>query len=60
MYIVHMADLRFTWEPAKARANLAKHGISFVEAETAFSDDHALVMPDPEHSRDEEASSCSA
>jgi uncharacterized DUF497 family protein len=54
MYIVRMADLHFTWDPTKARANLAKHGISFQEAETAFSDDHALVMPDPEHSHEED------
>ncbi len=45
-----MADLHFEWDPTKARANLQKHGISFGEAETAFSDEHALVMPDPEHS----------
>jgi uncharacterized protein len=49
-----VANLHFTWDPAKARANLAKHGISFLEAETAFSDEHALVMPDPEHSRRED------
>ena len=45
-----MADLHFEWEPAKARANARKHGISFDEAETAFSDEHALVLPDPDHS----------
>jgi uncharacterized protein len=45
-----VADLRFEWDAAKARANVHKHGISFDEAETAFSDEHALVMPDPEHS----------
>ncbi|HVX41979.1 MAG TPA: BrnT family toxin [Gemmatimonadaceae bacterium] len=45
-----MADLHFERDPAKARANIQKHGISFDEAETAFSDEHALVMPDPEHS----------
>ena len=32
-----------------------KHGISFDEAETAFSDDYALVLPDPDHSSPEEA-----
>ena len=45
-----MADLRFEWDPAKARSNLRKHGISFDEAETAFSDEYALVLPDPDHS----------
>jgi uncharacterized DUF497 family protein len=49
-----MADLHFTWDPAKARANVAKHGISFEEAETAFSDENAIVLPDPEHSPTEE------
>ena len=49
-----MASLQFTWDPAKARANLAKHSISFEEAETAFSDEDAIVLPDPEHSAAEE------
>ena len=31
-----MASLRFEWDPRKAAANLAKHGVSFGEAETAF------------------------
>jgi len=30
-----------------------KHGISFAEAKTAFLDDSARVIPDPEHSDDE-------
>lgn len=49
-----MADLRFEWDPAKAAANLRKHGVSFEEAETAFSDEHALLQDDPDHSTDEE------
>ena len=49
-----MANLHFTWDAAKARANIAKHGISFEEAETAFSDDDAILVPDPEHSALEE------
>ena len=49
-----MASLSFTWDPAKARANLAKHGISFEEAETAFSDEAAVLVPDPEHSATED------
>ena len=46
--------IRFEWDPAKAAANLRKHGVSFAEAETAFYDDYARVLPDPEHSTDEE------
>ena len=49
-----MADLQFTWDAAKARANVAKHGVSFKEAETAFSDEDAILVPDPEHSTIEE------
>jgi uncharacterized DUF497 family protein len=45
-----MADLRFEWDPTRARTNLRKHGVSFDEAETAFSDDYALLIPDPDHS----------
>jgi len=45
-----VADLHFEWDAAKARANLRKHGISFEEAETAFLDDYAIVLPDPDHS----------
>ena len=49
-----MASLRFEWDPRKAAANLAKHGVSFAEAETAFYDDHAAILEDPDHSAEEE------
>lgn len=45
-----MGDLRFEWDAAKARLNERKHGVSFVEAETAFADEHGLLLDDPEHS----------
>ena len=45
-----MADLRIEWDAAKARSNIRKHGIGFDEAETVFSDDNALLLPDPDHS----------
>jgi uncharacterized DUF497 family protein len=38
----------------KANANLRKHGVGFDEAETAFSDDYALILPDPDHSSSQE------
>lgn len=34
--------------------NQHKHGIRFEETQTVFFDDEALVMPDPEHSEEEE------
>ena len=48
-----MGPLRFEWSAAKAAANVRKHGISFEEAETAFEDDRALVIDDPDHSAEE-------
>ena len=48
-----MADLRFTWDSAKAKANVAKHGVSFPEAQTVFLDERARLIDDPEHSHDE-------
>ena len=41
------------WDPTKARRNLQKHGISFDEAVTIFSDVLSLTIPDPLHSEDE-------
>ena len=40
----------FTWDPRKDAANQRKHGISFAEAESAFLDDDALLLDDPDHS----------
>ena len=47
-----MNDL-FEWNPEKARANFKKHGVSFEEAETVFSDPLSLTVPDPIHSAEE-------
>lgn len=49
-----MADLSFDWAPRKAAANRRKHGVSFEEAATVFSDDHALLIDDPDHSAEED------
>ncbi len=49
-----MSRIEFEWDPRKGAANLKKHGVSFEEASTAFWDDHALVIDDPDHSLDEE------
>ncbi len=48
-----MRGIQFEWDPAKASANLRKHGISFEEAQTAFFDDLALIIDDPGHSEGE-------
>ena len=49
-----MEQFRFTWDPAKAKLNEKKHGVSFEEAQTIFHDDHARFEHDPDHSQDEE------
>jgi len=47
-------SLSFEWDPAKARENVRKHGVSFEEARTVFSDDQAILLHDPDHSADED------
>jgi len=49
-----MSDLRFDWDARKEAQNRRKHGVSFAEAETVFSDDHALLVDDPDHSDQED------
>ena len=39
----------FSWDARKALSNLKKHGVSFEEAATVFSDPEALDWDDPEH-----------
>jgi uncharacterized protein len=48
-----MRDLAFEWDNRKASENQRKHGVSFEEAKSAFFDENARVIPDPEHSNDE-------
>ncbi|WP_339677417.1 BrnT family toxin [uncultured Zhongshania sp.] len=45
-----MAHLRFEWDPRKDAANVKKHGISFDEAKTVFTDEFARLIADPDHS----------
>ena len=45
--------IEFEWDNRKAAENLRKHGVSFDEARTAFSDPLSLTIPDPEHSEAE-------
>jgi len=49
-----MAELRFTWDSDKSKANAKKHGVSFDEAQTVFSDEKALLLDDPDHSDTED------
>ena len=47
-------DLRFEWDPAKDEANERKHGVTFHDASTAFSDPLSSTIPDPDHSERED------
>lgn len=47
------ATYNFEWDPAKAKANLRKHGISFEQATSVFRDPNALTLFDEEHSDNE-------
>ncbi|MGH9343148.1 MAG: BrnT family toxin [Terriglobia bacterium] len=46
-------DIRFTWSEAKAKRNLAKHGVNFETARQVFFDPHLLVLEDCEDSSGE-------
>lgn len=48
-----MGELGFEWDPKKARSNEKKHGVSFEEAQTVFSDENGLLLDDPDHSERE-------
>ncbi len=49
-----MPDIRFEWDPIRDSSNQKKHGISFSEAQTVFSDQFARLIADPDHSEDED------
>ena len=46
--------LSFEWDDEKAKANFKKHGASFDEAITVFTDPYSVTIPDPGHSTDEQ------
>ncbi len=46
--------LIFEWDEKKADVNKRKHGVSFDEAQSIFMDALSIMMPDVNHSDDEE------
>ena len=46
--------IQFVWDENKNQSNHRKHGITFDEASTAFTDENGRVIFDPEHSEDED------
>ncbi|MBE8232867.1 MAG: BrnT family toxin [Endozoicomonadaceae bacterium] len=49
-----MDSLHFEWDKNKNFSNQKKHGVSFEEAKTVFSDELGRIIPDPDYSEDEE------
>lgn len=49
-----MDCIKFEWDENKNQINQRKHKITFDEAKTVFYDVEAIVIDDPEHSREEE------
>jgi uncharacterized DUF497 family protein len=52
--VVVQHTLRFEWDPRKNRVNLRRHRVSFEEAATAFYDERAILIDDPDHSEAED------
>lgn len=49
-----MTNIRFVWDPGKNDINREKHAVDFEEAQSAFYDDHAKIIFDPDHSERED------
>lgn len=46
------SEMEYEWDPAKAEANLAKHGVRFADAVIVLSDEAALTIDDPDPDED--------
>lgn len=53
-YILIIDEMTFEWDANKAASNEIKHKVSFREAASVFADVNGLVIPDPDHSIEEE------
>lgn len=49
-YNIITSPLSFEWDERKSLGNKKKHGLCFEEAKTAFFDENALLIHDPDHS----------
>lgn len=48
-----MDKVTFEWDQRKNETNIAKHGVSFFDAQQAFLDPNRIIAQDLEHSRNE-------
>ena len=46
--------LRLGWDETKNASNRRKHGVSFEEAKSVFSDEFGRLITDPDHSDEED------
>jgi hypothetical protein len=53
-----MTKASFEWDTNKDQENCLKHGVSFVEAQYAFTDLHRVIAEDVNHSGDEKRYYC--
>ncbi|MBL1294598.1 MAG: BrnT family toxin [Thiotrichales bacterium] len=49
-----MDEIVFVWDERKNLTNINKHGVSFEEAKTVFTDEFARLIADPDRSAEEE------
>ena len=49
-----MKHLVFEWDDKKSASNERKHGVSFDEAKSIFTDQFARLIADPDHSDEED------
>ncbi len=49
-----MPNISFEWDSRKDTSNKRKHKVSFEEASSVFSDENAILIPDPDHSEEED------
>lgn len=47
-------EYNFEWDPRKAKINIKKHKVAFIQASTVFKDPKALTVYDVEHGDTEE------
>ena len=48
----------FEWDPEKELLNIAKHGVSFSEAQYAFADPNRVIAEDLSHGKNEKRYYC--
>ena len=57
-YIGIMKQPSFEWDNSKNQENIAKHGVSFTEAQRAFLDENRVIVEDLDHGENEERWFC--